>query len=581
VNANWTPLGSGVLGSAGPTAIYLLGDGLLYPVALAEARCACNLTTTEINANFNSNFGSWYLGTDGNPGSSQYDFYSVVLHELGHGLGFLGSFSVSGSSGLWGYTLNGTKYPMAYDTFEYSAASGGNRLINTGIYANPSAALKTELTDGSVYFGGPNAVAANGGRARLYAPTTWSAGSSNAHFDESAFPASDSNALMTPFLSNGEVHHQPGELTLAIMRDIGWDTDAGPLPTASPTTPPTATATSSATASATATATASATATATATPTPPVVDLSLPALTNSTTLTVTLTESDPAGTGIAAWFLSTSPASPLPGDGGWLSVKPATFVIPAGDGATAVYAWVKNNAATVSQSDVATTVLDTTAPVVLPPAPGLVAPRALGASAVTQISWPPATDANGVAAYHLQYKRGTQAWLPVTLSQPTATSVELSLPVGSSYRFRLSATDAAGNTSSDITTAASTLRLTQEKGTSMTYAGSWKRVALSGASAGYVKRSLTTGSKATYVFSGSAVGIVSTLGPARGIAQVRVDGVLVATIDLYAATLQPARVVWTAQVSPGSHSVEVRITGTRNLASSSVRVDIDGVLTWT
>lgn len=579
VNANWTPLGTGVLGSAGPTAIYLLGDGLLYPVALAEARCACNLTATEINANFNSNFGSWYLGTDGNPGSSQYDFYSVVLHELGHGLGFLGSFSVSGTSGQWGYTVNGTKYPMAYDTFEYSAATGGNQLINTGMYANPSAALKTELTDGSVYFGGPNAVATNGGRAKLYAPSIWSSGSSNAHLDESAFPANNANALMTPALSNGEVHHQPGALTLAIMRDIGWEIDGVPAPSPSPspsasappTLPPTASPTTSPTA----------TATATATPIPPIVDLSLPALTNSTTVPVTLTESDPAGTGIAAWFLSANPVNPAPGDVGWLAVEPTTFTLAAGDGQKIVYAWVRNNAGTVSQSDGATTVLDTTAPIVLPPAPGFVAPRALGESSIVRISWPQATDSNGVAAYHLQYQRGTKAWSPVTLSQPTATTVDLSLPVGSSYRFRLSATDTAGNTSSDIITAASTLGLAQEKGSSVTYSGSWKRVSVSGASGGHVKRSLSVGNKATYAFNGKAVAIVSTLGPSRGIAEVRVDGTLVATIDLYAVTLQSARIVWSGQVAPGTHSVEMRVTGTRNPASSSVRVDIDGFLIWT
>lgn len=582
VNANWTPLGSGVLGSAGPTFIYLMGDGMLYPAALAEARCACDLTATEITANFNSSFASWYLGTDGNPGSSKYDFYSVVLHELGHGLGFLGSFSVSGSTGQWGYSINGTKYPMAYDTFEYTTASGGNQLVNTSLYTNPSAALKTELTDGSVYFGGPNAVAANNGRAKLYAPSTWAAGSSNAHLDESAFPASDANALMTPFLSNGEVHHQPGDLTLAIMRDIGWETDSGPSPTASPspaTPPPTASATATATASATATATASAT--ATATPTAPIVDLSMPALTNSSTVPLTLTQSDPAGTGVAAWFLSTSAADPAPSDGGWLSVMPTTFALPAGDGSKSVYAWVKNNAGTVSQSDMATTVLDTTGPSVSLPVQGIVAPRVLGTSAMTRIAWQQATDANTVASYQLQYRRGTQAWLPVSLSQPTATSVDLALPVGGSYQFRLSATDAAGNTSTPVATAARTLRLVQEKNAAVTYSGSWKRLALAGASSGYVKRSLSPGSKATYTFSGGAVAIVSTLGPARGIAQVRVDGVLVATLDLYASTLQSKRIVWSGPVAAGSHTVELRISGTRNPASSSVRVDVDGFLSWT
>ena len=40
----------------------------------------------DIVANFNSSF-NWYLGTDGNAGM-QFDLMTVVLHELGHGLGF-------------------------------------------------------------------------------------------------------------------------------------------------------------------------------------------------------------------------------------------------------------------------------------------------------------------------------------------------------------------------------------------------------------------------------------------------------------------------------------------------------------
>ena len=50
------------------------------------------------------------------------------------------------------------------------------------------------------------------------------AGSSNSHFDENAFPPGTVHALMTPFLHAREVIHEPGALTLALFRDIGWDT---------------------------------------------------------------------------------------------------------------------------------------------------------------------------------------------------------------------------------------------------------------------------------------------------------------------------------------------------------------------
>ncbi|HYI21569.1 MAG TPA: hypothetical protein VEX62_02935 [Candidatus Limnocylindrales bacterium] len=221
VNANWTPLGTNVLGSASSTYYVPLPDGRYYSSALAEALCGCPKTATEINANFNSNFSGWYLGTDGNGPSNAWDFYTVVLHEIGHGLGFFGTFNASGSNGSWGV---GAGLQTRYDQNEWTAATGGFKLTDTAVFANPSAALKTELTDGSVYFGGPNVVAELGSRARLFAPATWSGGSSNSHFDESTFAPGTQHALMTPSLSNGEVIHDPGPLTRALFRDLGWMT---------------------------------------------------------------------------------------------------------------------------------------------------------------------------------------------------------------------------------------------------------------------------------------------------------------------------------------------------------------------
>ena len=235
VTASWTPLGEGILGSAGPTGLYKMSsDDRWYPTALYETTHGCDVAATEIDADFNSAFGDWYLGTDGNVPFDKYDFFSVVLHELGHGLGFFSSFEVGGSSGKWGYPSGGVTYPLGFDLNEWDASTGGSLI--TSAYANDSAALEAQLTDGSVFFGGANVMAALGGsRAQLYAPSTWEDGSSNSHFDEAAFPAGNQNALMTPYLDNGEVNHDPGPLTLAVLRDIGWSLTGGATAPGPPT----------------------------------------------------------------------------------------------------------------------------------------------------------------------------------------------------------------------------------------------------------------------------------------------------------------------------------------------------------
>lgn len=71
---------------------------------------------------------------------------------------------------------------------------------------------------------------------------------------------------------------------------------------------------------------------------------------------------------------------------------------------------------------------------------------------------------------------------------------------------------------------------------------------------------------------------VSTRGPGRGIAEVWRDGQKVETIDLYAASVQKTRVTWAATVAAGTHTLEIRVTGTKRPAASGTRVDVDAFL---
>jgi hypothetical protein len=93
IRAQFTPLGAGVLGSAG--AVSVVRDftnaplaGTWYHVALANKLAGVDLlpATDDINANFSTNF-NFYLGLDNNHGA-QPDLVAVLLHEFAHGLGF-------------------------------------------------------------------------------------------------------------------------------------------------------------------------------------------------------------------------------------------------------------------------------------------------------------------------------------------------------------------------------------------------------------------------------------------------------------------------------------------------------------
>ena len=222
VAAEWTALPSGALGSAGP---FLVLSPLpehrpqtLYPVALVNARTGSDVlpTQVDITARFSS-AANWYFGIDGQPSSGRFDFVSVVLHEIGHGLGLVDSFDVNGDQGQWG--LSG--FPLIYDAFVENLAR--DDLLDTTRFPNPSTALGNQLQSNDVYFNGALAGGANNGpRPRLYAPTTWRAGSSIAHLNESTYPNGDENSLMTPAIGPAEVIHSPGPVGRAMLGDLGW-----------------------------------------------------------------------------------------------------------------------------------------------------------------------------------------------------------------------------------------------------------------------------------------------------------------------------------------------------------------------
>lgn len=235
VNATWQDLGTGgVLGSAGP--ILVIPDGAFgtlpatwYPTGVVNRLAGADLLpdVPDIQANFNSNpVVPWYFGTDGQPAAGQYDFVSVVLHELGHGLGFTGAFRVEntagGPLGSWGTTGSGDPNTRPF-IFDRGAINGaGAALVDTTLFPNPSLALGAQLTGDNLFLNGANTLAAAGAPVKLYVPPTWEPGSSYAHLDEVTYGAGDPNSLMTPSINAREVIHDPGPITRGILRDIGW-----------------------------------------------------------------------------------------------------------------------------------------------------------------------------------------------------------------------------------------------------------------------------------------------------------------------------------------------------------------------
>ncbi len=81
-------------------------------------------------------------------------------------------------------------------------------------------------------------------------------------------------------------------------------------------------------------------------------------------------------------------------------------------------------------------------------------------------------------------------------------------------------------------------------------------------------------------FSGSRAWIVSSVGlPAVGKFEVWVDGVLNATVDCYGpAVVQGLRLWDSGTLTSGTHTVQIKLTGTKNALSSDVKIGFDALL---
>ena len=233
---------------------------------------------------------------------------------------------------------------------------------------------------------------------------------------------------------------------------------------------------------------------------------------------------------------------------------------------------------------------DTTAPTAKAPIHTFTTLSTLGTSTVpVKLTWS-ATDnpgGSGIASYQLQQRINGGAYTNVTLPSATATTISRSLAPGTNtYRYRVAATDKAGNVSAWVAGPSFKVSAFQESSSAIVDTGAWTTAAVSGSYGGSVQYASVSGRKATFsVLAGTKnVTWVSTRANNRGKAQVCIDpgttGGTCTTVDLYSATTQLRSMVFSKAVSPStSHKLEVRVLGQKNTSSTSTRVDIDAFVT--
>jgi hypothetical protein len=247
VRAQMDPLAcsptSGMLGFAGTTTVHRDFSGAplantWYPQALANALSGTDLSANpDINATFNSSINgdpgclgalNWYYGFDGNPPGGNIDFITVVMHEIGHGLGFQTFVDLATGAKLGGYddmymvfleqgNATPSAYPLMSNAGRVTASKSDPNLRWTG----------SSVTNGQSLI--PLTAGLNSGYVRMHGPDPQEPGSSVSHWTKDAFP----NEVMEPVYTGPD--HDPG-LAFNLMEDIGWSVDAVCLCAPEPTT---------------------------------------------------------------------------------------------------------------------------------------------------------------------------------------------------------------------------------------------------------------------------------------------------------------------------------------------------------
>jgi len=219
-----------------------------------------------------------------------------------------------------------------------------------------------------------------------------------------------------------------------------------------------------------------------------------------------------------------------------------------------------------------------------------VATAATIGSATTQVKLVWAASTGTVTKYELQQSLNGGAWTTVLNALPTQLTTTLTLPMGTTaapnaYQFRVRAYDNltvsafANSMAFDLGPADQTDKV------SFSFGGTWTTTAGAGFYGGSAASAPNSASRVSLSMKKLALGsgalaVIGTMGPDRGIANISLDGGAAVAVDFYAPTLQTGVLVHVLNGTSANvkHTLTVVPSGTKRLASTGTKIEVDGFL---
>lgn len=295
--------------------------------------------------------------------------------------------------------------------------------------------------------------------------------------------------------------------------------------------------------------------------------------TNNTSVTLSLTTSDPQGLKDISFSNDNI---------NWIEWEPIAtnkqWELPTGDGEKSVFFRIRDMAGNISDVYSDNIILDETPP----NAPTIMTPLISTQSSnkrTFNIQWKgndisaPGYPGSGINSYDIQYRlAGSSKWIDWAKDIKT-TKGTFTGSRGSTYYFRARTKDNALKVGKWSTVVYKTTipyddndLVVANKGFKSTL-GTYNFL-------GTLKYSLKVNDTITYKFTGNSVNLITTKGPGRGKAKIYIDNVYKTTIDTYSSTTKYRQSLYSTKFSKtGTHTIKIVNLGTRRRS----RVDIDGL----
>ncbi|CAH1001455.1 hypothetical protein LEM8419_02358 [Neolewinella maritima] len=219
-------LSDGTLGQASTSFIRpansadLGNEDLFYPKAVYEQLVGSNLSGTDMSIYFNADQFFYYGEDEFDLPAIAFDFTTLAVHELGHGLGFSGKPTYSPGNSSIGFNQGqmGDQEPIFIPTvFDRGVALGSAPIAIVELPAG-SQTLDNALLgrEGGLFFDQEQlgAFTDQEERFKLYTPDVYNRGSSYSHLD-------DAKEVMYYRQRQGAFNRNPGNAA-AVMQSIGW-----------------------------------------------------------------------------------------------------------------------------------------------------------------------------------------------------------------------------------------------------------------------------------------------------------------------------------------------------------------------